>query len=282
VSGPHGRGHRPDPPDVAARRKGFHLLRAKRSLVSAELPLSVDLTQFVTGPGGPGIFDQGSTGSCEGHAHAGAITTRFAALAMPIPTVSPIGIYTLARCIGRQPNADGSLPALTDDGTEPSLAIAAVQEWGVTSAATWGNFPADPSTINENPEFSELEEASDFRLLGAYFLQSAGDQKVIDIMTALAAGYPVAMALPASGAEFNDYTGGILGALDGPVDHANYLVGYELSSPGNYGSVVVKCVNSWGKWGEGGMYRGNRAFVDQLEDCCVIDVAPATQGSAER
>lgn len=279
----HGRGHRPDPPEVAARRKGFHLLKAKRGFDASSLPSKVDLSPYVTGPGGPGIFDQGSTGSCEGHAHAGAITARFAALGAPIPVVSPIGIYCLARCIGRQANRDGTLPPLTDDGTEPSLAISAVETWGVTSVDAWGSFPADPSTINAEPSLAELEDASDFKLLGAYFLQHAGDQKVLDIMTALAAGYPVVIALPASGETFNDYTGGVMGALSGPIDHANYIVGYELATPGNYGSVIVKCVNSWGVgWGERGMYRANRHFVDQLEDCCAIDVAPATAGSKER
>lgn len=274
----HGRGHRPDPAEVVARRKGFHLLSARARMSANALPLSVDLTRYVTGNGGPGILDQGSTSSCEGHAHAGAISVRFAVLGTPIPLPSPIGIYTMARCVGGRPGA-----ALVDDGTEPSLAIAAIQEWGVASAETWGNYPADPGTINAAPSLAELEVASDFMLRGGYFLQSSGDQKVRDIMTALAAGYPVVMALPASGAGFNGYASGILGALDGPVDHANYVVGYEVKSLGDYSSVVVKCVNSWGMlWGMQGMYKGNRAFVDQLADCCALDVMPATPGSAER
>lgn len=269
----HGRGHLPDPPDVRARRAGFHILRAKRGL-TAELPLSVDLSPLVTAAGGPGIFNQGQTGSCEGHAHAGAIGVRFAKLGKPIQTPSPIGIYTLARCIGRQPDANGTLPPLTDDGTEPNLVLRAIQEWGVASIPTWGNFPADPSTINQEPTQADLEKASDFKLLGAYFLQSVGDQKVIDILTALAAGYPVSMALPASGEQFNNYAGGVLGALDGPVDHANYIVGLSIPARGAYGQVTLKCVNSWDvTWGEGGFYRGDRAFLDQLEDCVAVDVA---------
>ena len=281
MSEQHGRGHRPDPPDVRARRAGFHILKSKRGFAE-QLPLSVDLSPFVTAPGGPGILDQRDSSSCEGHAHAGAIATRFARNGAPIALPSPIGIYTLARCIGRQPDANGNLPALTDDGTEPSLVVRAIQEWGVSSATTWGHYPADTATVNQEPTQEELERSSDFKLLGAYFMQSVGDQLVIDIMTALAAGYPVSMGLPASGQEFNAYRGGILGALSGPVDHANYIVGYTLPATGAYSQVVMTSVNSWSSgWGEGGMYRFGRALVDQLEDCCAVDVI-ASAGSVEQ
>ena len=36
------RGHIPDPPDVVARRKGFHLLKAKRGIGAAPRPLSTN------------------------------------------------------------------------------------------------------------------------------------------------------------------------------------------------------------------------------------------------
>lgn len=271
------RGHNLAPPDVVARRKGFHLMRAKRRLGGAELPLSVDLSLHV-----PPGSDQLAVGACEGFAHAYGIATRFAVMGTPIPLPSPIGIYTVARCVGRRPAADGSLPPLTDDGTESDLAIAGIQEYGVCSAETWGDMPPSQGTINDEPTLAKLEAASDFKLTGAYFLQTAGDAFVLDLMTALAAGYPVAMALPASGLAFQNYAGGILGALDGPIDHENYMVGYSIASAGDYASIVVTCANSWSaSWGERGFYRGNRSFVDQLADACVLDVVAST-GASER
>jgi hypothetical protein len=274
-------GHRPAPPEVVARRKGFHLLHQKRSLGSVSLATSYDYSAVVISNDGPGILDQGQTGSCEGHGHAGGITTNFAIKGSPIKLVSPIGIYAVARCIGRKPDASGHLPPLTDDGTESDLAIAGIEEWGVCSADSWGDFPANPATINDEPTMAQLERASDFRLNGAYFLTSdpSSDQYVIDIMTALAAGYTVAFALPASGPEFQGYTGGVLSSLSGPVDHENYLVGCSVPSAGAYSQATVRGVNSWNKgWGEGGFYSLGRLALAQTQDACVLDLSPAAGG----
>lgn len=247
-----------DHDEVVKRRVSFRAMR----LAAQPIPLSVDLTPFA-----PPIADQNGFGACVGFSYSSAATCRLAAAGTPVARVSPFCVYKLARCLDRA----GASVALTDSGTTPQSAIAAFQNWGVVSDATWGQ--EDGSTLNAEPTLTELEEASDFCLSGAYFIQSSGDQRVIDICTALAAGYPCGISLAASGAEFNNYGGGVLGALDGPIDHENYVVGYTLSAPNDYTSVVVKCVNSWGTgWGEVGFYRANRAFVDQCEDWSVLDV----------
>lgn len=279
------RGHVLAPADVVARRKGFHVMRAKRRLGGAELPLSVDLSPFVNGPGGPtSTLDQGPTGRCEGFAHAGGITTRFAIKGTPIPLVSPDGIYKVARCVGRRPGADGKLPALIDEGTESDLAIAGIQEWGVSSAATWGEFGLNPLTINDNPTLEQLEAASDFTLSGAYFITSDphSDQYIVDLLTALAEGYPVAYALPASGDAFQGYAGnGPVAGLTGPVDHENYIVGCSIPSRGAYSQATILAVNSWGQWGRGGIYTLARSDIAKTADACVLDVVAST-GATER
>jgi hypothetical protein len=275
-----GKGYRPDPAQVRKRRAGFHLLKARRQLAAGALPVSVSLKSQVLA--GPGILDQGQTGSCTGHAVAGAITTRFQIAASPIRLVSPVGCYTVGRLIDLVPNPDGSMPALTDDGAEPSQVVRGVSEWGVTSATTWGDYPADPATINNLPTFADLEATTEFELQGAYFLNSTGDAFVIDLMTAIAAGYPVTHALCASDPTFENYTGGVLGAMNGTLDHYNYVVGYawDGSDPD---SIVVEAVNSWGpSWGEQGFYRADRAFVDQMQDSAVFDVTPANPGEVEQ
>jgi Papain family cysteine protease len=272
-------GHIPDPPDVVARRKGFHLLKAKRGLGTAALPLQTNNRQWLAkSAGGPGILDQHDTGSCEGHAHASGITLRFAIQQKPIPLVSPVGVYDVARMISRLPNADGSLPPLSDDGTEPGLVMQGLSEWGAVSAATWGDYPASSSTINDEPTPQEMMLAADFKLAGAYFLTASGDQYLIDLMTALAAGYPVSGAIAASGNAFQGYTGGVLGPLDDDVDHATLWVDYSWDGS-NLSSLVVIGANSWGdfQWGEsdapniaGGMYRANRDFLSKYRSATAV------------
>jgi intein/homing endonuclease len=225
--------------------------------------------------------------NCEGHAHASGITLRFALLGTPIPIVSPVGVYDVARLISRTPNADGTVPALSDDGTEPNLVISGLSEWGACSAVTWGDYPASSATINDEPTPQDMMLAGDFKLDGAYFLTSTGDQYITDLMTALAAGYPCSDAIAASGSAFQGYTGGVLGPLDDAVDHANLIVDYEWDGS-NLSSVVAYCVNSWSaSWGEadvaglaGGMYRANRDFLAKYSSStCVLDVSAIGGGS---
>lgn len=277
------KGYRPDPEVVRQRRPKFHLLKAARGLGAAPLPLSTNNRQYLLpSAGGPGILNQFQTSSCEGHAHASGITLRFAIELQPIPLASPICLYDGARILSRQPNPDGSLPALTDDGTEPSQILQAAQQFGVCSAVTWGNYPADPSTINNEPTPQQLAAAREFEIDGAYFLTSTGDQFCTDIMTALASGYVCSSAIAASSSSFENYTGGVLGALDSDVDHASLWVDYEWDGA-NLSSLVFWGVNSWGtSWGTsgvsgiaGGMYQFNREFAGAYsQDCAALSVVP--------
>lgn len=247
-----------DHDEVVKRRVSFRAMR----LAAPVLPLSIDLSAHA-----PPIRDQNGFGCCVGESYSAAANTRLSVAGTPVPLISEFCAYKLARCLDRA----GAATPLTDSGTSPGSAIAAFQNWGVVSEATWG--VEDATTLNAEPTLTELEEASDFCLAGAYFLQSTGDQRTIDIMTALASGYPVCMSLAASGTEFNNYSGGVLGSLSGDLDHENYVVGYTVSAVGDYASVVLTCRNSWGtNWGESGSYRANRAFVDQCADWAVLDV----------
>ena len=272
------KGLRRDPEAVRQRRPGFHLLKAKRGLGSIVLPPSTNNRALLDpARGGPGVLDQGPTNSCVGHAHASGITLRYAIEGRPIPLVSPIGIYTVARMISRAPRADGTLPLLSDDGTEPGLAILGMSEWGVASAATWGNYPASPSTINNEPSIQELEAAGEFKLDGAYFMQETGDLLCRDLMTAMAAGYPVTSAIAASSGAFEGYQGGVLGALDDDIDHATLWLDYERWNGSDLSKVVFWGVNSWNvTWGQAGLYEFSRDFgVKYGGDACVLQISSA-------
>lgn len=302
----HRTGHIPDHPAVVATRAGIHLHPKYAAIRTAPLPLaSSNRSMLLPAAGGPGILDQHDTGSCEGHGHASGVTLRLALAGTPLSeVVSPVGLYYGALLVDRTPNADGSLPPLTDTGTMPSSILTAMGLWGSTGASVWGQYPASSSTmyvtptdpnsplIEPTPE--KLYAESSFKLGGAYFVQTSGMQKVLDILCMLASGRPVSDAIPASGSQFQSYSGGILTAaqMTGDVDHCNLIVDYawtgtqeqftqwQAGATGLDQYLVGYGVNSWSEsWGEsdvagvsGGMYRFDRSFFDQLQDPCVLDV----------
>lgn len=303
------RGHIPDHPAVEARRAGLHLHPQIGAMRAGTLPLMTTNRAFLSAAkGGPGILNQNDTGSCEGHAHASGTTLFFAILLRAlVAVVSPVGLYYGALMDDRKQNNNGTLPRLFDTGTMPSAILAGMQRWGGCAADVWGQYPASSGTLYEDPSNpnsplieptpNQLYAERAFRLNGAYFVLTNGHQKLVDLMTALAAGYPVSDAIPASGPEFQGYAGGILGTLSGPIDHANLIVDYTwIGTAEQFASflagddslalqyLVFHCVNSWGDgWGEvdsiagvlGGMYRANTNYVQQASSLCVLDLARA-------
>lgn len=310
-------GHLPDPPQVVAQRLGLHHHPAFGAMRAGTLPLATNNRMTLPpSKGGPGILDQHDTSSCEGHAHASGATLRLALMGTPLPEViSPVGWYLGALMGDRQPNADGSLPRLYDTGTMPSSILKAGYAWGTCRASVWGQYPASSSTMYEDPsnENSPLIEPKPeqlfgeraCRLGGAYFVQTAGTQRVLDIMRVLASGRPTSVALQASGPEFQGYKGGILQALSGDVDHANLLLDYTWTGTQDTLDAFVAAVgtddakatalmgqylyfwddNSWGEgWGvpgdvpgiTGGLAQLGPPVIVGLEDPCVLDLARAT------
>ena len=303
-------GHIPDHPAVVAKRLGLPLFRKYGAMRAGALPLATKNRAQLKW-----MLNQQDTGSCEGHAHASAITLRLALAGTPLSEViSPVGLYYGALLVDCTPNPDGTLPQLFDTGTMPSSVLTAAQTWGSTGASAWGQYPASSTTMYQDPSNpqspliephpEQLFAESAFRMNGAYFVQTAGLQKVVDILTALAAGYPVSDAIPASGSTFQGYTGGVLTAeeMTGDVDHANYIVDYEWTgtqdqftswlggASGLDQYLIGHGVNSWGgvgcpfggDWGEvdslnslGGQYRFDRTFFDMVQDACIHDVVKA-------
>ena len=278
----HRTGHRPDPPEVVARRKGLHLLRHPGFLAakSATLPTATNNSRlFQTRMGGPGVLAQGRTGTCEGFAHAGGATLRLALAGTPVPLISPIAAYQLAFVATRQPDASGNLPPIDDNGQEPSNVLAGMSEYGACSAAQYGLYPADPGTITQEPDLTKLEACQVARLDGAYFVTSTGPQMLTDIATALAAGFPVSIALPASGPDFQGYTGGVLtqAQLTGDVDHANYILDLLSWDGKDLASAIWLCVNSWNTtWGEAGLWRCDSTAVAAFQDCAALNLTRTT------
>jgi len=306
-------GHRHDHPAVIAARVGLHLHRGYGAMRAVALPLKTTNRRLLSvANGGPGVRNQRDVGACEGETHSSGATMRLALMGTPLKEVlTAAGLYLGALLIDRVPNADGSLPPLVDVGTMPSSILSAWQTFGACSESAWGQLPMSSATMYVNPANAatdqtlipptpeQLHAESPVKFKGAYFVQSTGRQRIIDIMSALAAGFPVSGAIPASGQDFQGYTGGILGPTTGDVDHAQLCLDYEWTGSqadlttwlaGGDDTLadkylIIHDVNSWDvTWGEaddmsgepGGLYRASRAFLDQsFQDACILDVEAA-------
>lgn len=303
-------GHVPDHHAIVACRLGLHLhhgIGAMRA-VAQSLPLKTNnRAKLPVAQGGPGVLDQHDTETCEFHTHAAAITLYFALLGTSLPEVlSPVGLayggYTIDR---PPPAADGTVLPLYDVGTMPSSVLSALSRWGACGASVWGQYPASRATMYKpgttdaeliEPAPEKFLAESPFKLDGAFFVQSQGMQRRVDILSALAVGRPVSMAIPASGQTFGRYRGGVLRAVDltGDVDHANYIVDYTwagtqdqfdawLAGANGFDSLLTLwCVNSWGAalWGAsdisgivGGLWQADVTALDNsIQDACVLAV----------
>jgi hypothetical protein len=302
------RGHIDDHPAVVARRLGLHLFHGIGAMRASSLSRATTNRAKLWG-----LWNQFDSSGCEGCDHSSGITLRLAVAGTPLSEpVSNVGLYLGALTVDRVPNADGTLPPLLDSGTMPSSILTAASTWGSVGASVWGQQPMSSGTLYQKPSDSnspliapppeKFFAESNFKLNGAYFVQSTGLQKVLDILVALTAGFPVSIAIPASGQDFQGYSGGVIGATTGPVDHANLIVDYTWTgtqdqftawqggASGLDGYLVGHGVNSWGgvgckdggTWGEvdsvnglGGQYRFNRSFFDQAQDSCILDIKKA-------
>jgi hypothetical protein len=272
--GNYGYGYLPDTHDKTKDLNVRHLLGARRGV-----PAGFSLEQYVSLTG---VKDQGQTGSCVGQAFAMAVFIRCAVLGTPIPFPSPVNIYTVARGIDRPDFTS----ALQDNGSMPNQAVRGMAEWGVTSNDKW---PFDPATINDEPTWEELEDASVFELDGAYRIDTAAAERLADIQQALSSGFPVAIGLGVDQA-FEDYMGGQNadgstatvtapdpnGILGG---HMLCLLGYKPDGR----RTIYRGIDSWGvAWGDGGLFWADEGFLTTalLTDCFAINAMATHLGAA--
>ena len=308
------RGHIPDHPAVISKRRGLHLYSAFSAIMAlvASLPmLTTNRANLSAAKGGPGVLNQGPTGSCEGHGHASACTLRLANTGQSKGLISPVALYLGALMCDSSVQPDGALSPVTDAGTMPSSILQAWQTFGARLAANDPQYPADPATLYKDPSNQNsalilpapetLYADSPYRYNGAYFITAQGTAALLQALSVLASGRTLTDAIPASGSEFQGYTGGVLGALSGETDHANHILDYEWTGSNadwlafitalSQGDVTTStrlgvnllfhCVNSWGlQWGEGdavstvsgGQYRANTDYFYQAESLCVVDI----------
>ena len=310
-------GHIADHPVTVARRTGLHLAPFQKTLKAAAALLpsqTMNRANLSTTNGGPGLLDQQNLGACEGFAHASAGTLYLANQGQSAGLISPIMLYLGALLQDQTLQLDGTLSQVTDTGTMPSSILAAWLSFGALLAKDDPNYPASQSTLYQNPTdpnstlklppIEEFYKSSPYRYQGAYFITSGGPKRILDALSVMAAGRTITDAIPASGQDFQGYSGGILGALSGPIDHANHIADYEwVGSTADWQSfqtalrngdtttvtslsqyLIFHCINSWGEvWGEadpvagtaGGCYRAGTNYFFQAEDLCVVDLRAA-------
>ena len=264
--GPNGYGHHWD---GAQRKTPLARLAARRGW-SPSLPSKADLRPYVLDSKGPGIFDQGSTSSCVGHAHVSSVMTRLLFMGTPAPyRLSPAFAYLLARIVDRQ-EINGTFPPVTDDGSMPNACTRGMAEWGLCS---FDLRPTDPATINDEPKLKELEEAFTVRPRGIYEVLGTGTAREDQIKAALVNGYPLTIAAIVDSA-FEDWAGGDpIGAPDmsrALGGHDIYLVGYETLADGSVQYIIG---NSWSDtWGEGGFARVSSDWIQAAMDIEVVEL----------
>lgn len=262
--GPNGYGHVPDPDGHV--RTSVHVHLARVGFVGESTPDAVSHRQF-----GPGVFDQGPTSSCTGHAVSGAICATLGRGGTPlvIPP-SPNGIYKVGRCIDRV-RVNGTLPPLVDAGAMPNQIMRGVTEFGVSGMGVPpqdGRYSdVDPNTVNEEPDLGELEDAAEFELAGEYAISPFDPNFVLLVRAAIASGLCVCFctfvdtAGPRS-VEGWDPRSGPLSAPNTSDPHGGLHYIYADGYRTNNGETIVEWVNSWGKgWGLSGYGEGDESFL---------------------
>ena len=218
-------------------------------------------------------FDQGQTSSCTGHACSRAINTSFACARQPLPfIVSPMGIYTPARCLERAAFiVDATAEPLGDDGADAQQCSRAVSLFGVcalglpTAMASDGRFSdADPETVNSEPDFDALLKAAKTILIGQEGIASVAEAK-----HALARGIGVTLAIYVDRTVDNYQRGDApLGAPDKSSKggwHYIMLDGYRTLEDG---TTVFAWANSWGEgWGNDGFGEGDEDWFRAGREC---------------
>lgn len=215
-------GYRPDPPD-GRDWNAVALLAAHAT--DSDTPADTRLDEFAT------VLDQGVTNGCVGCATTSAIALRATMLGYALAPVSWLAAYTLAR-------AKGGLLPLTDTGSNPRAAFAAMNEFGFVAEDRW---PSVEGSVNSVIPWDVWRAGSDALLSGYYRIDYEGDFRLEAIRRALAIGYPVTFAMPVDESYEKLRPGETYAGLSDSVLgwHYQCLVGYEPER--------FRVLGSWGK-----------------------------------
>ena len=262
------------------RRTPFKAMK----LSAAKLPEEVDLRKFA--PQRP--FCQNVTQSCTGHGTSIGICVRFNYIGQPLGFIpSPKGIYDQARALQRiHENPDVVDPTtipMVDDGAYPIDVMTGISKYGVrplnVSEDTPGSYTdCFSDTINDEISLGDIEQSLKNIIIHEYEIISVDEQKVIDVMTALAHGFPVCLGTQVDPA-FENWVYTPFGAPITAPDRTRILGGHWLVCLGyriRNGILEFIIRNSWDySYGDNGDCYVDAKFIKAASDVTVMDVKKA-------
>jgi hypothetical protein len=264
--GPNGYGHAPSPNAETPPDFSHH----PAAHASADLPSTVDLSDAA-----PPVMDQSQTGSCVGHSTSGAVACSLAAQGTPLGWVpSPDDAYKLSRAVDRGLSyPTGTLPKLTDDGTDPQICASAIARFGIRpmrSPTSDGRVSdVEIAHVNDEPDFASLLKDARSLVVGIHRINATGAGRVLAFRQALAAGCPVRFAIDVD-ESFEAYDGSAPCSAPGASlgGHALYAIGYRTTADGR---TIGKGRNSWGEgWGLGGDFEFDESFIAAMSELDVV------------
>jgi len=210
------------------------------------------------------------------------LCTSFAAAGTPIGFVpSTDALYKNVRSLARERDVDGRFPELQDEGTYPTVGLAAVNAYGVRPSRVPGgtDISEDPEVLNAEPTLLDEEEASKFVPVGDLAIEDCSygrpvNDVIAEIVKALTAPKPMAVGFGTFvDSKFMNHR-----ASDPPMGACNladpYGGGHAISIMGHRtesnGTVSLLVDNSWGPdWCDSGAIWVSPAFISQITDIMV-------------
>lgn len=178
--------------------------------------------------------------------------------------LSRLALYYLARELMSPQETN------VDQGTIISIAADCLQRFGVCEESLW-SFTDDLKTICTPPSWLSMREAYLHKITKWYRITSTGTNRVEDVITALASGFPVVYGTSV-GSAWESYDSQSF-PLGPPTSQSDILGGHATVLEGWDGSNFW-CENSWGMtWGHDGFYQLQPEVVssDYSSDFVVIE-----------
>lgn len=194
----------------------------------------VDLSAYST------PSNQFELSSCVGNATADSVEILNAIAGYQAVQLSRLFVYAMARIRSGDPKLEN------DDGTHIRTAFDTLSRFGVCDEYLW---PYNTALVGTSPSLKAQRQAVGHRIHSYYRIDSDGDQRIADIVTALHAKHPVVFGtLVAS--EFQNVRDRT--PLNRPGANAVILGGHAMIIVGYIGgNFLIK--NSWGTgWGSHG------------------------------
>ena len=206
----------------------------------------------------PAIFDQGQTGSCEGHGWARCIAIECAASGIPLPFIpSPLYLYRNALAIERATFPTGANEPLDDSGTDSPAILRGLATYGVRAITPLADrySDCDPATICDEPSIDEEIAGAANPMAGAYEIPIDSPNLIDLVETAIDSRIPINVEMFVDtafmGASGSNVVIGSINASDPKGGgHDMALVAKRVLADN---TVQILLANSWSTgWGDQG------------------------------